>query len=72
MLITENGFFLNKVNEAYAWKCPVQSPEFELAGEILIYQATPLDAIHVQGLLESLENKTLYIYAYIITQLKIV
>jgi hypothetical protein len=40
---------LNKVNEAYAWKCPVQSMEYELTGEILIYQATPHDAIHVQG-----------------------
>nr|CAH0103056.1 unnamed protein product [Daphnia galeata] len=50
-----------KVNEAYAWKCPVQSTEFELAGEILIYQATPLDVIHVQGNVEGLKSSTIQV-----------
>ncbi|EFX88000.1 hypothetical protein DAPPUDRAFT_305494 [Daphnia pulex] len=50
-----------KVNEAYAWKCPVQSPEFELAGEILIYQATPLDAIHVQGNVTGLKSSAIQV-----------
>lgn len=28
----------------------MQSPDFELSGEILIFQADPSDAVHVQGL----------------------
>ena len=38
-----------QVNEAVAWKCPVESPEMELTGEILIFQSSPSDPIRVQG-----------------------
>ncbi|KAI9563229.1 hypothetical protein GHT06_010687 [Daphnia sinensis] len=50
-----------KINEALGWKCPVQSPDSELAGEILIFQADPSDAVHVQGKLGGLKSTTIQV-----------
>lgn len=38
-----------QINEVVAWKCPVQTTEAELAGEISVFQPDPRSPVFIQG-----------------------